>query len=89
MARPKGSKNKTLRGAIDARLRQKYPNYDPVLALAEIAVKRPSKHWKAEQILKARVELIQYVEPKLRSVETKLEVENKGFTLKMIHPKDD
>lgn len=62
--RQKGTPNKPKR-ALLALLREKYPNYHPVLEMAKIA------HETADVSLAAQMhkEIAQYVEPKLKAVE--------------------
>lgn len=82
------SEKKALRAAIDHRIREKYPDFDPIMSLAEVAAKkRPSKHWTADHILSARKELVQYLHPKLRSIDVQGDLESPmQVTFTMIHP---
>lgn len=63
-------KNKEFRAALESRIREKYPDFDPVMALVDIAARqKATKSIDWELIFKARKEVAQYIHPKLRSIE--------------------
>lgn len=88
MSTTRKGKNKEFRAALDARLREKYPDWDPVLAMAEIATRRvATKAIGMDLIFAAQKEVAQYLHPKLRSIELKGSEESAlKVTFTMIQP---
>lgn len=69
MARPAGSVNKK-RGALEARLLERFPEWNPIIQMAEIANDPEAD---TVQQLQACREVAQYLYPKLKAVEVNLE----------------
>ncbi|MEW8074140.1 MAG: hypothetical protein AB2826_27410 [Candidatus Thiodiazotropha sp.] len=63
--REKGTPNKDKQELIDA-LKEKWPDYHPVIAMAEIAHNEKSS---SELKFQAHKEIAQYIEPKRKAVE--------------------
>ena len=69
MGRPAGSVNKPRRQLI-ALLQEKYPGYDPVLSMADMAMDKDNS---IELRASMHKEVAQYLRPKLRAIELQLE----------------
>ncbi len=65
MARPKGSPNRPKRALLRL-IQEKYPNYNPVLELVDVAM---DENADATMRFNANRELLQYLEPKLKAIE--------------------
>ena len=68
--RPKGKPNKKLSESLFDRIKQKFPNYDPVIKMIEIALDDCNSK---ELRFNANKEVAQYIYPKKKAVEHKTE----------------
>lgn len=69
MPRPKGSLNKRS-NALLAKIKQQFPNYDPIMHMAEVAADKTKD---PNMRLAASKEISQYVYPKLKAVDMSIE----------------